>query len=101
MKKITLLIVTLFLSQSGTGIFLLISVVFMSVVLLLKRLSAIKKLLLASALLIIVPLFAVLVLMTSAGRQLYERNIEINPDKENVTSGFIRIYRGYYLFNEL
>lgn len=99
--QVGILIVTLFLSQSGTGIFLLISVVFMSVVLLLKRLSAIKKLLLASALLIIVPLFAVLVLMTSAGRQLYERNIEINPDKENVTSGFIRIYRGYYLFNEL
>lgn len=99
--KITIIIIALFLLQSGVGMLLLISVIFISAILLIKNIANSKKVLLITALIIIIPMSFNLVLLTDSGKQLYKRTIEINPDSENITSGFIRVFRGYYVYNEL
>lgn len=38
---------------------------------------------------------------TDAGESLIERTEELNPDNHSLSSGFIRVFRGYYVFAEL
>lgn len=99
--KVAIIIIALFLLQSGTGMILLLSLFLLSLKLILKNISTFKKVLLTGLLIIIIPLFFSYILVTNSGQLLNERATELNPDNENITSGFMRIYRGYYVYNEL
>ena len=38
---------------------------------------------------------------TEYGEKLVERLEELDPDQNRITSGFVRIFRGYYIWNEM
>ena len=96
-----LYVVALFVLASGNallgmgiiGIFLFFFV--------LKRLHPLCSVAIAVLTISIVVISVNAAMKTEYGEKLVERLEELDPDQNRITSGFVRIFRGYYIWNEM
>lgn len=96
-----LYVVALFVLASGNallgmgviGLFLLLYI--------LKRLHPLISVALVVLFISIASILVTVLIETEYGEKLVERIEELDPDQNKVTSGFVRIFRGYYIWNEM
>lgn len=67
----------------------------------LKHLHPLVSLAIVTFCIIIVAVSVNMVMETEYGEKLVERVEELEPDQTQVSSGFIRIFRGYYIWDEM
>ena len=96
-----LYVVALFVLASGNallgmgviGLFLLLYI--------LKRLHPLISVALVVLFISIASILVTVLIKSEYGEKLVERIEELDPDQNKVTSGFVRIFRGYYIWNEM
>ena len=67
----------------------------------LKRLHPLCSVAIAVLTISIVVISVNAAMKTEYGEKLVERLEELDPDQNRITSGFVRIFRGYYIWNEM
>lgn len=96
--RVFLIMLSIILTESGNGIFLLLLVAFCYLLYILQHKSGVKYLILPIA---IIGLFlgGQKYMQSESAQRLLDRQDELT-DEIDYTSGFLRIYRGYYIYEE-
>ena len=98
---IILLAISLILISSGNGLVGMIVIAFAFIIHIISNYSLLKKITILSATIISLGVGTFYFIQTEDGAKLLERTNELSGNATELSSGFIRIYRGYYVFSAL
>lgn len=96
-----LYIVALIASSSGNALAGLAVVLLFYIVRLCKKLNAYVISIWAVVFAVMIPIGVSQILMTEYGENILERQEELDPEQSSVSSGFIRVFRGFYIWDEM
>ncbi|MBQ7940789.1 MAG: hypothetical protein IJ328_00065 [Muribaculaceae bacterium] len=97
---VVMIIITLLLLQSGNAMLGLVAIGGVFLIKILKEKKLVKKVIVLSVLLISGSYTVLTYMGTEMGQKLMERSEELDSNSMEETSGFQRIYRGYFVFDE-
>lgn len=97
---VVMIIITLLLLQSGNALLGLVAVGIVFLIKILKEKNMVKKIIVLSVLLVSGGYVVLTYMGSEMGQKLMERSEELDSSSMEETSGFQRIYRGYFVFDE-
>lgn len=94
-------VAVLLLLKSGNAILFLFIITICYIFYLFKKSSFLRLLYIIPTILVFIIGSVIVIFNSEYGAELFERKEEISKDQTTISSGFIRIYRGFYVWDEL